>query len=231
MLTAWSISLTFHLPPTYGMNEDSYPVIYYSDAFFATEITTGTKKILELSGKIANTILVGISQEGDFMRVISDRSRDLIPTHIPQDKVGVYAEMTSTSGGAGNFLAFIEHELFPLVEKEHRVDTRNRGFIGSSYGGLFAAWTMVNRPELFQRYIVASPALYWDDYLFFKQEEELWQKSQTLNAKVFVSAGEKELEPFLQGVIRFRERDHEDQYMEALLNGLEYLYGINHPTR
>ena len=242
--------INVHLPPTYGMNEDSYPVIYYSDAFFATEITTGTKKILELSGKIANTILVGISQEGDFMRVISDRSRDLIPTHVPQNKVEVYAEMTSTSGGAGNFLAFIEHELFPLVEKEYRVDTSNRGFIGSSYGGLFAAWAMVNRPELFQRYIMASPALYWDDYLFFKQEEELWQESKTLNAKVYVSAGEKELEPFLQSVIRFRERfiahsykgfeftfhilperDHEDQYMEALLNGLEYLYGINHPTR
>ena len=60
----------------------------------------------------------------------------------------------------------------------------------------------------------------------------------------------KELEPFLQGVIRFRERvtahnyrgfeftfrllrerDHEDQYMEAILNVLEYLYGINHPAR
>ena len=161
----------------------------------------------------------------------------------------MYPESAPTSGGADHFLAFIEHELFPLVEKEYRVDTSNRGFIGSSYGGLFAAWTMVNRPELFQRYIMNSPALYWDDYLFFKQEEELWQKSQTLNAKVYVCAGEKELEPFLQSVIRFRERfiahnykgfeftfhimrerDHADQYMEALLNGLEYLYGINHPT-
>ncbi len=75
-------------------------------------------------------------------------------------------------------------------------------------------------------------------------------KTQTLNAKVYVSAGEKELEPFLQSVVRFRkrfiahnykgfeftfhilrERDHEDQYMEALLNGLEYLYGVNHMTR
>ena len=236
--------INVHLPLTYGMSEDSYPVIYYPDAFFATEFTTGTKKILELSGKIANTILVGISQEGDFMRVISDRCRDLIPTHIPQDKLLVFAEGTPTSGGADHFLAFIEHELLPLVEKEYRVDTSNRGFIGSSYGGLFAAWTMVNRPQLFQRYIMTSPALYWDDYLFFKQEEELWQKSHTLNAKVYVSAGEKELEPFLQSVIRFRERftahnykgfeftfhimrerDHETSYIEALLNGLLYLYG------
>ncbi len=238
--------INVHLPPTYGMNEDSYPVIYYTDAFFATEITTGTKKLLELTGKIADTILVGISQEGDFMRVISDRCRDLTPTHIPQDKITVYAEGAPASGGADHFLAFIEHELFPLVEKEYRVDKSDRGFIGSSYGGLFAAWTMVNRPELFQRYILASPALYWDDNLFFRQEEELWQKSQTLNAKVYVSAGEKELEPFLQSVTRFRERfiehnyqgfeftfnilrerDHADQYMEALVNGLEYLYGIS----
>ena len=211
---------------------------------------TGTKKILEVSGKIASTILGGISHEGDLMQFVNYRSRDLIPTHVPQDKIMVYLEATPASGGADHFLAFIEHELFPIVEKEYRVDVSNRGLIGSSYGGLFAAWTMVNRPELFQRYIMASPALYWDDNLFFRQEQELWQKCQTLNAKVYVSAGEKELEPFLQSVIRFRERftahnykgfeftfhilrerDHEDQYMEALLNGLEYLYGMNHSTR
>jgi len=239
-----------HLPMTYGMNEGSYPVIYYTDAFFCTEIVTGTKKILELSGKIANTILVGISLEGDFMRFVSDRSRDLIPTHVPQDKVTVYPEATPASGGADNFLAFIEHELFPLVEREYRVDTSDRGLIGSSYGGLFAAWTMVNRPELFQRYLITSPALYWDDYLFFKQEEELWQKSQSLEAKVYISAGENELEPFLQSVIRFRERfishnykgfdftshvmrerDHETSFIEALPDGLLYLYGTDHLTK
>ena len=242
--------INVHLPLTYGMNEHSYPVIYYPDAFVGTEFTTGTKKILELSGKIANTILVGISQEGDLMRWMSDRCRDLTPTHIPQDRITVYPEITPASGDADHFLAFIEDELIPLVEKNYRVDTSDRGFIGSSYGGLFAAWTMVNRPELFQRYIMTSPALYWDDYLFFKQEEELWQKSRILNAKVYVSAGEKELEPFLQSVIWFRdrfrahnykgfeftfhimrERDHETSIIEALPNGLLYLYGTNHPTR
>ncbi len=242
--------INVHVPLTYGMNEDSYPAIYYPDAFFATEIVTGTKKILEISGKIANTILVGISQEGDLMRWMSDRCRDLTPTHIPQDKIMVYPEITPASGGADHFLAFIEHELLPLVEKEYRVDRSNRGFIGASYGGLFAAWTMVNRPELFQRYIMTSPALYWDDYLFFKQEEELWRKSQTLNAKVYLSVGEKELEPFLQSVIKFRDRftahkykgfeftfhimrdrEHETSNIEALPNGLVYLYGINQPTR
>ena len=127
--------INVHLPLTYGMNEDSYPVIYYTDAFVCTEIATGTKNILELSGRIANTTLVGISHEGDFMRFVSDRSRDLIPTHVPQDKIMVYPEATPGSGGADHFLAFIEHELFPLVEQEYRVDTSDRGLIGSSYGG------------------------------------------------------------------------------------------------
>ena len=30
--------INVHLPPTYGMNHDSYPVIYYTDALFATEM-------------------------------------------------------------------------------------------------------------------------------------------------------------------------------------------------
>ena len=82
--------INVHLPLHYGMNEYSYPVIYYTDAFICTEIVTGTKKILELSDKMANTILVGISHEGDLMRFIYDRSRDYIPTHIPQDEIEVY---------------------------------------------------------------------------------------------------------------------------------------------
>ena len=111
------------LPLTYGMTDASYPVIYYTDAFFCTEVVTGTKKILELSGKMANAILVGLSHEGDFMRSIYSRSRDLIPTHVPQNEVMVYPEATPASGGADRFLAFIEHEVFPLVEEEYRVDT------------------------------------------------------------------------------------------------------------
>ena len=65
---------------------------------------------------------------------------------------------------------------------------------------------------------MTSPALYWDDYLFFKQEEELLQKSQTLNAKVYISAGAKELEPFLQNVIRFRERFNGHNYNRCEFN-------------
>jgi predicted alpha/beta superfamily hydrolase len=238
--------INVHLPLTYGMTDESYPVIYYTDAYFCTEVVTGTKKILELSGKMANTVLVGLSHEGDLMRFISARSRDFIPTHVPQDQVMVYPEATPASGGAERFLAFIEHEVFPMVEREYRVDPGDRGLIGSSYGGLFAAWTMVNRPELFQRYLINSPALYWDDYLFFKQEAELWQMSKTLEAKIYIAAGENELEPFLQSVIRFRERftvhnyigcefnfhilpgrDHETSFLEALPSGLMYLYGTD----
>ena len=131
--------INVHLPLTYGMTDESYPVIFYTDAFICTEIVTGTKKILELSGKMANTILVGISHDGDLMRFISTRSRDFIPTHVPQDEITVYPEATPASGGAESFLAFIEHELFLFIEKKYRVDTSDRGLIGSSYGGLFAA--------------------------------------------------------------------------------------------
>ena len=108
-------------------------------------------------------------------------------------KVPVYAEGTPASGGADHFLAFIERELLPLAEKEYRVDTSDRGFIGASYGGLFAAWAMVNRPTLVQRYIMTSPALYWDDYLFVKQKETLEKNPNAQREGIYVSAGEKEL--------------------------------------
>ncbi len=109
--------INVHLPPTYGMSEDTYPVIYYTDAFVCTEITTGTKKILELPGQIANTILVGISHEGNLMQFVSYRSRDLIPTQVSQDNLMEYPVGAPESGGAEHFLAFIAHELFPSLRR------------------------------------------------------------------------------------------------------------------
>jgi pimeloyl-ACP methyl ester carboxylesterase len=66
------------------------------------------------------------------------------------------------SGGAAAFLTCLEQEIIPLVDRTYRTDPADRGLLGHSLGGLFALYTLIERPGLFQRIVSASPAADWD---------------------------------------------------------------------
>jgi predicted alpha/beta superfamily hydrolase len=53
------------------------------------------------------------------------------------------------------FLEFIEKELMPVVEKSYQIN--NRILYGHSFAGCFTIFAMLNRPELFGKYIASSP--------------------------------------------------------------------------
>ncbi len=50
----------------------------------------------------------------------------------------------------------------PYIRKNYRTNGEN-ALIGSSYGGMFAIYTMLKRTSLFRFYITADPALQFDD--------------------------------------------------------------------
>ena len=67
------------------------------------------------------------------------------------------------TGGAGEFLAFIEDELKPWVASRARIDESRQALYGHSFGGLFALYALFTRPLSFRTWIAASPAIYWED--------------------------------------------------------------------
>lgn len=62
---------------------------------------------------------------------------------------------------------------------------------GSSLGGLFGAWVLLNEPSTFRRYRLSSPSLWWDGGVIF-QHEAAYAQSHDLTARVLVSVGELE---------------------------------------
>jgi uncharacterized protein len=91
--------------------------------------------------------------------------------------------------GAHQFVRFLSEELKPLLERRYGINQHDSTFIGASLAGLFGTWALLQASDLFQRYILTCPALWWND-------EEVWQWEQTcadagrdLSAKVFISAG------------------------------------------
>jgi predicted alpha/beta superfamily hydrolase len=99
---------------------------------------------------IPRSIVVGIANV--------DRRRDLAhPTTIEAD-----LKACPTTGGSQKFIEFIEKELQPFVEKQYRVSNM-RTLIGQSLGGLFSVEILLKKPGLFDKYIIVSPSLWWDN--------------------------------------------------------------------
>ncbi|KAF2683281.1 hypothetical protein K458DRAFT_432118 [Lentithecium fluviatile CBS 122367] len=70
---------------------------------------------------------------------------------------------------ADNFIAFIDDVLKPWVRGTLFPNTEfsRDALYGHSFGGLFVLYALVARPDLFDTFLSASPALYWNDgYMF-----------------------------------------------------------------
>jgi predicted alpha/beta superfamily hydrolase len=110
------------------------------------------------------------------------RTRDLTPAAPAQ---------AGDIGGAAQFLTFIEQDLKPFVASRYPVDASDQTLAGHSFGGLFAAWTLLNAPDAFSRYVLSSPSLFWNDNASIKQVGTFAGRPAG-PARVFVSVGEME---------------------------------------
>ena len=165
------------VPPGYERDGQRYPVLYMTDGDAHILHTSGTVAFLARNNRMPEMIVVGIPN--------TDRTRDLSPTHpkqIPENP------NFRTSGGGDKFLKFIETELIPHIEKEYRTQPY-RVLAGHSLGGLFAVHAMLSRPELFNAYVAASPALFWDNFLLIDRAKEFFKNRKEYNRTLFVTLG------------------------------------------
>ncbi|KAF1845976.1 siderophore esteras-like protein IroE-like protein [Cucurbitaria berberidis CBS 394.84] len=79
------------------------------------------------------------------------------------------APQPGVPSNADNFIHFIDTVLRPWVKKSAFPNAAfdRDALYGHSFGGLFVLYALVARPELFDTYLCASPALFWNnDYVF-----------------------------------------------------------------
>ncbi|KAF1953916.1 siderophore esteras-like protein IroE-like protein [Byssothecium circinans] len=70
---------------------------------------------------------------------------------------------------ADNFIAFIDTELRPWIQSTLFPNTKfsRDALHGHSFGGLFVLYAMISRPDLFDTFLSASPALWWNNNYIF----------------------------------------------------------------
>lgn len=64
------------------------------------------------------------------------------------------------NGGADAFLAFLQR-LHASLAARLPLDPARRTLYGHSYGGLFVLHVLLSQPDAFDRYVAASPSLWW----------------------------------------------------------------------
>lgn len=172
--------LQIMLPAGYSTSTEKYPVVYLMDSQWDFALLSALYGEQYYDGFIPKMIIVGVTWGGSNPNPDSLRARDYTPTkeqRLPQ------------SGGAEKFLSVLQKEVFPLVEATYKADAKDRTLVGCSLGGLFTMYALFTQPNLFQRYVAASPAFMWDNEVLYQYSKTYFQNKNNPSAKLFMCVG------------------------------------------
>ena len=176
--------LHVNLPRFYSDTTRKFPVLYLMDSQWDFPLVNAVFGEQYYDGFVPEIVIVGIAPAGTNPNYDSLRAMDLTPTRMAQQP---------QTGGGPKFLQFIKKEAIPFIESKYRVKGDDRALMGSSLGGLFTLYAMFTETAVFNRYILTSPALQWDNGVLFTYEKEYAAKNTRLPVRLFM--GRAELEP------------------------------------
>lgn len=215
-LIADSFNIFVSVPDGYYSGDKRYPVIYVLDGDIAFGMASSIARYLQIGDNIPELIVVGIGYGSIDKTAGEKRKRDYRPTK---------------AGDAEKFLKFLYEELIPSIDINYRTVPGDRTINGYSIGGLLGLYSLFTKPEIFNRYIVGSPSLSWDNNSIFNYEENSKDKISDKQIKIFISVGseesdEKYFEPIDKLVTQIQERNYSGVKLEAkVFDGSTHLKG------
>lgn len=182
--------LNIYFPEGYKENDSIlYPVIYVLDGSIDEDFLH-IVGIIQYNNfpwidRVPKSIVVGIANV--------DRKRDFTGvTNFDSDK-----KHAPTGGGSAKFIQFIEEELQPYINKKYKSNNHNT-IIGQSLAGLLATEILFTKPYLFDKYIIVSPSLWWNDGSLLKTNPEILLDSFNKPISVYIGVGKEGLTPGLE---------------------------------
>ncbi len=179
-------TLNIYLPDSYTANDTAhYPIIYLLDG-------SRDEDFIHIAGLVQfcsfewvhilpPSIVVGIATV--------DRRRDFtFETEIESDK-----KRYPTTGHSEKFIQFIKDELQPYIESNYRT-AGSKTLIGQSLGGLLATEILFKHPDIFNKYIIVSPSLWWNNGSLLAAPLHALSQIQE-NVQVFIGVGKEGLTP------------------------------------
>ncbi|WP_227686841.1 alpha/beta hydrolase [Spirosoma arboris] len=176
-------TLNIYLPEGYSKDSLSkYPVIYLLDG-------SADEDFIHIAGLVqfANFPWVNLLPKSVVVGIANvDRRRDFTyPTTIEKDKKDY-----PTTGQSQRFIAFLEKELQPYIQKTYSSNP-SKTIIGQSLGGLLATEILFKKPTLFNQYVIVSPSLWWDNESLLAYQPAFSQPGFHQKTTVFVAVGKE----------------------------------------
>lgn len=128
--------LLISLPEDYGKSDKTYPVLFKLDGDKENflQAFSAAFYLFEMTDNAPDPIIIGIEN--------TDRNRDMLPDQK-----------------ANNFIQFIHTELIPFVDRNYRTNGF-RILCGQSLSSLFALYSFLEQPDIFDAYILGSFGFY-----------------------------------------------------------------------
>ncbi|MFZ4861752.1 alpha/beta hydrolase [Sphingobacterium sp. Mn56C] len=179
------------LPDDFNAQDSvQYPIIYILDGGMAEDF-------FHLSGIIRfqtqpwiaqfpNAVVVGIEN--------TDRRRDFtfaVPNIDFIEKEGFRKSSFPRYGGSAQYMAFLENELLPYINKTYKGNGKNT-VIGESLAGLLSTEILLTKPYMFSDYLIISPSLWWGEGALLEKASALLDKNLKSKVRVYVGAPSKD---------------------------------------
>jgi predicted alpha/beta superfamily hydrolase len=222
------------LPDSYEKYpEKSYPVIYVIGGNSLSYHTAEVRDLMARIEVIPEIIVVGIPNFNQDTRL-----RDITPPFLKRD----LDESDSLPGEADVYLTFIEEEVIPCIEANYHTSSF-RMLAGHSREGLCVAYSLIEKPALFNARFALSPALWREDSAIVPKLKEFLDSNPTLETSLYMSLGDLEndkmtkayklavevLEKSTNPNLRWQASytagaDHSNNYMLSIPVALRWLY-------
>lgn len=188
--TGFDYELTIEVPNRYPTSDDTrYPVVVCLDGLWTYGPVRDAFRILPLSRELPEAIVVGVGHaHPDLREVLQQRAVDFTPTAYEAPTATGVRLPADQVGRAEPFRRFLVDTLMPLVADRYRTNG-DRTLVGHSFSGLFGADTLFVEPSAFDRWVLTSPSVWWDDHVMFDREEQHAASTSELPARVFMSVG------------------------------------------
>lgn len=153
--------------------ECGYPVLYSLDANASFGTLAEAVRLQSRTPRgITPSIIVGIGYDSDSPIVTDERFYDYtVPAAAQELPVRPNGMPWPETGGAEDFLDFIELQLIPRIASRYPVNPEKQSVFGHSLGGFFVLYALFTRPHIFRRYIAASPSVWWKQHVLYKTWE------------------------------------------------------------
>jgi len=190
--------LSVGLPASYAEETARrYPVVYVTDGYWDFEKLDAIRGALVFDKVVPEFIIVGLGYVGENLDYGTLRGWELSPVPLGDGP---------NTGHAAEFLATIETEIIPFVEREYRADPAHRVLGGASLGGLFTLYAMYSKPDLFSAWVAMTPAVALNDGWLLGYEQEFARAGGQLRGRLFVSMGENESPDYLSAILHYNSR-------------------------